>query len=414
MKEKKITSDERLRRGTELFEAVGKADDWLIERSERKSTARISIKIAAVAACMFFVATVGLRIYYDMDTVGGLPVLNVEKSDFDSEIFFGGYGDAVEIMHTVSYLGDYSENKFERAWDSDVKIEKLPVYHSTYPFNENSDFLPDFKEMKRVLLDAAEKVGINPETAVVEESGFGNRLEINENNMTISVNGNLTVDYRYDNEFVLPDDFDCSLDASPDDIAKADKYLKETFREIINMDNPKMDIRGNEYFIEGRDSYVYYYEPSDDPVQNIINYNLNYVQFFGAVTRNPSDKSVWCLRVQREPVANKLGDYPIISLEEAKKELFKGKFEEYYSTHSKYQVKEEDIVDVEIIYKHYCSEEYIMPYYKFTFKVPVDFAYNRETSDGKKLETYGEFTVPAVERKYMRAIDGVTSMFRNY
>ena len=95
----------------------------------------------------------------------------------------------------------------------------------------------------------------------------------------------------------------------------------------------------------------------------------------------------------------KLGDYPIITADEARELLFNGNFvtsipsEELRAD----TVREEDIAAVELVYRPGNVEQIFMPYYRFSIRL-------RDREDERSelgLKNYGAFYVPAVESEYL-------------
>ena len=87
----------------------------------------------------------------------------------------------------------------------------------------------------------------------------------------------------------------------------------------------------------------------------------------------------------------KAGDYPLISVQEAKELLLNGN----YISDVMYELMgEEYIKKTELIYRLGVHEEYFMPYYRFYVELP-----QVEKNDGMK--TYGAFYVPAVKGAYI-------------
>jgi hypothetical protein len=86
-----------------------------------------------------------------------------------------------------------------------------------------------------------------------------------------------------------------------------------------------------------------------------------------------------------------VGDYPIISLAQAKKLLSKGK---YITSVPDEMPDLKYVKKAELVYKTGELEEYYMPYYRFYVEMP-----NEENEYG--LKTYGIYYVPAVDKAYI-------------
>jgi hypothetical protein len=95
-----------------------------------------------------------------------------------------------------------------------------------------------------------------------------------------------------------------------------------------------------------------------------------------------------------------LGEYPTISLEEAKTLLLKG---QYYSiVPLKDRIEESDISGVVIGYKEQCYDEVFLPFYAFY----VDITNREEAATPEEtlklgLKDYATYLVPAIESEYL-------------
>ena len=97
------------------------------------------------------------------------------------------------------------------------------------------------------------------------------------------------------------------------------------------------------------------------------------------------------IRIYNPDLSEKTGEYPVISVQEAKELLLNGN----YITTVPYEMPgKEYIARVELVYRKGTYETYYMPYYRFYVEVPYE-----ERENG--LKTYGAYYVPAVEGKYL-------------
>lgn len=86
-----------------------------------------------------------------------------------------------------------------------------------------------------------------------------------------------------------------------------------------------------------------------------------------------------------------VGEYPIITAEEAKEFLRKGN----YITTAPYEMPGEEFIGkVELVYRAGERERYYMPYYRFYVELP-------EAAMDDGLKAYGAYYVPAVESAYL-------------
>ena len=105
-------------------------------------------------------------------------------------------------------------------------------------------------------------------------------------------------------------------------------------------------------------------------------------------------RRIW---IHQPDLSQKVGDYPIISVAEAKTLLKKGN----YSTSSPYQLPGmKHVKKVELVYLTDVFESYFMPYYKFYVELPEEKGVTDSLRD-TDMKTYGVYYVPAVESRYI-------------
>ena len=115
---------------------------------------------------------------------------------------------------------------------------------------------------------------------------------------------------------------------------------------------------------------------------------------FGKIEREEvsldENYNVYSITIHNENLNNKIGDYPIITVEEAKNRLL----EQRYWTSATYPPNQDNISKIELIYKTSNYHKYFAPYYCFW------------VSNGEKmqngLEIYSAFYISAIEEKYLK------------
>lgn len=172
-----------------------------------------------------------------------------------------------------------------------------------------------------------------------------------------------------------------------DQIVLIAKQLQEMFPKICGVDKYQYDINGGDYTIDGRQkwriAFVLKNEPEEE--KNIINYNFHRIE-----VSLDENNNVYSITIHNENLNNKIGDYPIITVEEAKNRLL----EQQYWTSATYPPNQDNISKIELIYKTSNYHKYFAPYYRFW------------VSNGEKmqngLEIYLAFYISAIEEKYLR------------
>ena len=128
-----------------------------------------------------------------------------------------------------------------------------------------------------------------------------------------------------------------------------------------------------------------FYDGSGSLTQQILSYNFDRV-FFAC----DDDGKLFLVRLQPQKELSRTGDYPVISVREAKSLLLEGK---YVTTCTEPVENEEYILKTELVYRT-GRVPYYIPYYRFYVELP-----DMERENG--LKTYGTYYVPAVEQQYI-------------
>ena len=326
----------------------------------------------------------------------GLPLLSA--MDFSAM----GTGFGGEMAYDVSEL--ISGNP----WSETDSISTLPVYRNPINIDESAGFMVtgmNVAKMWEVLQETVDRLGLdndslemtgpsvdlNPaepvavEAAVVSAKGDGIELE---------VNASLTVEIIFDPPATLPDSYNNYYYASYEEKAALGQYLQDVYRNLIGWDEPTLVIAGGGYDIYANQSYrVEFFNGKGDLTEKILNFNFDRIVFYGNSYENQLDR----IRIFQSDRSQKLGDYPVITVEKARDLLLEGK----YVSSVPYEVPgEEYVASVELVYSTGEMDEYFMPYYRFYVELPEERDVNQEAQE-RELLTYGIYYVPAVEEKYL-------------
>ena len=204
----------------------------------------------------------------------------------------------------------------------------------------------------------------------------------------VEVNDNYSVVVDFKKSEVLPEGYGFAHESTYEEIYESAEYLQKEYSHLIAMENPQIKIRGGSFQIDGVQSYdLSFYEGSDDVVENIIGYNFNDIYFYGN-----DNESVRFTRQKNIDLTNVIGNYPIISADEALKFLENG---DYITPNAPEFTNLEEVRKVELVYQVGFDEEVYMPYYRFYVELPE---YKR---DDIGFNSYGIYYVPAVEGQYI-------------
>ncbi len=309
------------------------------------------------------------------EEVSGLPMLSISESK-------GGMGFEGYLAYDISELVN------ENPWNETLELSTLPVFQNPLTFDPDYIALGgDFDKMEEFLLEVAGRLGLDTNKLTITESTtHPKELMAEADGLKIQVDQWMTARVTFDPTVPLPEEYNFTYYASYDDKAAAAEYLKTEYRDFIGMDNPQINIHGGNYNIYGQQSYsIRFFDAGGNEIEQMINYNFNKVVFssYEGELRRAS--------IYHPDLSIKVGDYPIISCEQARELLAKGG----YITSAPFEMPGlEYVKKVELIYRTSYFEEYYMPYYRFYVELPEE-----EMENG--LKTYGAYYVPAVHSSYI-------------
>lgn len=337
------------------------------------------------------------------DSLRELPMLAVTENVSDGMGFEGFWAhNASEIVN-------------ENPWNEDAGISTLPVYKNKLTYEGAYQVTGgDFDAMKEFLLDIAARLDMDTDNleitdnapdekeqaAVLEKldgdipEGYFSPTAVvaRGNGMEVEVDIAMTATISFEPPVSLPKEYHFKHYASYEDILSVSGYLKEAYRDLIGMDNPRANIHGGDYNINLRQGYdIEFYNKDGEITSEIINYNFNRVAF-----SCDDEGKLMLVRIYHPDLSDKAGDYPVISVNEATELLSGGN----YITSVPYEMPGLDYVArTELVYRTGQRETYYMPYYCFYVELPEDNLPGMLEDEG--LKTYGAYYVPAVDRAYI-------------
>ena len=201
----------------------------------------------------------------------------------------------------------------------------------------------------------------------------------------IQVDGGGHIRVEFDPPIQLPE---YSLDIS-ERKQETTELLVGKFNNLLQFKNPQLFTSSPDV-----DNSVYIYDNTGSDVQRILNYSLYNARFYAY-----EDGDLDSFYIDNPLVAAEyMGDYPVITLDEAREMLLEGKYlanvADVYITEN--TVTEENIGGVELVYRG-GFEENFQPYYCFYIALDRE----EEFADNYPGMTYyGSFYVPAVSEEY--------------
>ncbi len=418
-------------RQDKLIDALNFLDeDRVFEAMEvrDKKVKKRNFRYAGIAACLCLTMITGIYFLKDRESAGG-----AENGENKALTILGIFDKAASAGGGAVYLPDIENFDDGNPWEQGKIPETLPVFKNNeyFPAGEPVSGLSE-EEMEKKLRDAAMVLGVEAGTiereivdlpAVYENYTFEKEttgetdrkypseeklknfdglisLSIRENGLEISISR----DGRFSITSIDGSETDCiaelpkeffSDDGSSSD-GQADlllDFLVEEYGELFEFSNVKK-ISYIDTYINGETERVYeIYDGGKNYEEEIVNYGLGRARFAvseGKLKGIYADGVLSC--------AEKVGDYPVISEEEAFEMLLRG---EYIASYTPEKIKEEDVKKVEFEYSP-GTESYLIPYYCFYVKDNSVY----DAGDGH----YILCMVPAIESKY---IEGWPDMLKS-
>lgn len=350
-------------KGEDLFIALGKIDDKFIESAAPKKTVfykKSGLKWAvAIAACLCLI----LLVFPFVSNTGEKPLKKIENYSVN----FGAMG--YEGTDELSLKNSNDINP----WNEKVKIESLPVYKNLcYNSGKLSQGYYSLSQLKKQTLEVAKKLNLSlsPEQMNETESEeiYSYALQTSAGTVVSSGKG-------------------INLIITNGDSSLINKHMELTFGgkssdKIVLGDYSTYSVDGELVDKETR-SYL----KGKNIVEDILNFNFN----SHYLIRN--DSEVTSLGDCLLNASEKLGEYPIKSLDKAKENLLSG---EYVTSADEKSVqggklREEVIAKTDLIYYTAGNQELYLPYYRFY----VNYY------SGGDIQQYAYFYVCAVADEYL-------------
>lgn len=355
-------------KGEDLFDALGKIDERYIDAAAPKNVMFYQRNIfkwaVAAAACVCLV--VG-----GYSVTSSLTARNDDLPKIGYTIIIDGMG--YEGTDEISMKNSQDINP----WNENVVPETLPVYKNLC-YNEGKLTQKYFSvlDLKKQAEELADKLNMkyyNTQISVTDsEEVMSYSLETENGTVRVFPKGsNITV--------------------RENDLSLIEKHMQTVCNK--NGDNEIETGNYSEYSIDGEllvtETRSYY--KGNNIVEDIISFNMqsHYFTQDGNYVTGRSDNYL--------NGSEKLGDYPIISLDEAKEKLLRGgyvssAFEDYVEGG---KITEDVIAKADLIYYTVGNQEYYLPYYRFFV------AYNPGVND---IQQYAYFYVCAVKEEYLSEI----------
>lgn len=373
--------------GNEFLDKMSLADPAYVEEADRPVKKRTAWrKWGAMAACLAVLLGVGFLFFPRSspdvpDPVPTeLPTLPVSMGPS-----LGGYGYEGYYVRDISDLKNTSPSQIGSLPDT------LPVFRNAtggYPLQAATE---EYKaKMLTLCRSVAGRLGWDAEkTAEVwEERSDGlaptTVTATGADGVKIEVDQFMTVTISYPDrnrpfsENVLP---------TYDDAHKLAEKLLAEYRDLMNFANPQICITGGYYNIDGEQSYdIAFVETGGTQTEELLEFFFHGAEFFCNEGGEP-----WLIHLRCTDLSDKVGDYPIITAQQAQAQLVAG----HYITSCGWEMPGEAYIrKVELVYRTGEYDEYFMPYYRFYVEL-------LEEAPVEGCMHLAAYYVPAVAEEYL-------------
>lgn len=377
-----------------IFLTLNELDADLLEEAEiiKPKRSNLPLYSLATAASIFLLVGISGYIYYNRPDPS-LPKLDVSFYE-NGGMGFSGY-------HALS--GDDLVNN--NPWTEDCELTHLPVFWNNHPVDGAGWLLSyDWEAMDNALIKVANNLGLTDIEIMHNLDSIASPLVYAQSgNVSLEVTHPHLTKVSFKPHLEIPTEYKIpGYGSTYDETYALAECIKEAYPELISMENPVIDISGGEYYSGGdmKRYNISFYNMTEDITQNILNYNFNHIDF----TTDPTTGDLRIYWVYNRDLSHVIGNYPIISADEAQKLLCHGR----YGTNVPEKFPgEEYIAKRELVYRNDIMQSIFVPYYLFYVELPDEY----DSKEG--VNCYGLYYVPAVESRYIENFSDVWNIKYN-
>lgn len=376
--------------GNEFLDKMSLADPAYVEEADRPVKKRTTWRRwGAMAACLAVLLGVGFLFFPRSspdvpDPVPTeLPTLPVSMGPS-----LGGYGYEGYYVRDISELKNTSPSQIGSLPDT------LPVFRNAtggYPLQAATE---EYKaKMLTLCRSVAGRLGWDAEnmTVVWDERNGGlvptTVTATGADGVKIEVDQFMTVTITYpDRGGPLSEKNSLVLRTYDDAYKLAEKLLAE-YRGLMGFSSPQICITGGYYNIDGEQSYdIAFVETGGTQTEELLEFFFHGAEFFCNEGGEP-----WLIHLRCTDLSDKVGDYPIITAQQAQAQLVAG----HYITSCGWEMPGEAYIrKVELVYRTGEYDEYFMPYYRFYVEL-------LEEAPVEGCMHLAAYYVPAVAEEYL-------------
>ena len=383
-------------REEKLFRAIGQIDGDLVEEAEqfKPKKRRNWWKYGTLVAGLILLICSEEYVSNNLNKTENMELPEDTEEDEVESVQFAKR-DVLDFTMTFEGMGfqgimGYEMLDLGHPWQETDEITTLPVIENNSIYNmENLQkdhplYGEEYDPLIEWLTEAAEFFGMEE----IEPTIKKDYVYISNEDIQIKVDGDMKMRIEFLNECALPEEYNISTEATREETYALAEYLVAQYNDLLGMENPQISIRDGDYTFSAERGHndIRVYEKGDTARETLLNYYFNYVEFTAW-----EDRGLWFIDIVRMDTEPVLGEYEIISVEEATKRLGEGQYDTTYLESEFPGV--EYVRDVELVYYLSSIDDY-KPYYRFWVEVPAEKQENG-------LNTYVAYYVPAAELAYL-------------
>ena len=305
-----------------------------------------------------------------------------ESVDSDSSLPKIEAASCIAAEAKVLYAEDVSELKLsENPWTEEVSVKELPVFLAPEESNGLSD-----SDKKQIASSAAQTLNIEISSFPSGNSKSGDYVAICEDGSQISVTIDGTV--QISGMPVSRPSVEIMGTSPRQSELKAGQYWYGVYEPFYQFAIPSFSMIPQGQSQESSSYKISVYEGAGNINDQILSYNL----YNGTISIGAGEV-IESLTYTTVSTAQTLGEYPLISADDAKQILLSEKYGA--EVLSNVSLSAQDIQDVSLVY--WTDTDYRQPVYRFL--VSLDTQETPAAFDSKK-KAYGEYFVPAVSPQY--------------
>lgn len=275
-----------------------------------------------------------------------------------------------------------SELKTFNPYQLDNPSQKMPVYQNIHKSDSagiESNQLTD-KEKQTILISYAKKFNIDD--YIFQKDEYTYTLQSELCTMTLNQSSSLYIEFSQD--YLKHNKIDMKVKTIHEGEVVAQQLYKK-FRDILDIKNPLYHISYDYSYDASRHWQFSISEKKNNQNESLIYSLAQDVSFYY------DDEGLFqSMHIHLNNLNKNIGDYPIVSLDEAKKRLQEGRFG---TTVGSLEIKE--IGHIEMTYRISAYADYYLPYYRFYV------LYEDTESQKSGLKTYVACYVSALPDEYI-------------